>query len=109
MGWATLPSVMAHHIPYLEKILTHVRGSTTAVSLLTALLALLLTLRANSSLSRLQDGRALLRRLVLHCRTLSGLLRVYTLPHAPRTTMAVARHLALLGWSIKAFVRGESI
>jgi ion channel-forming bestrophin family protein len=106
--WATALSLLSRRLPIFNTVLTHVHGSTTAVSLLTAPLALLLTLRANSSLSRLQEGRALWGKLVLHCRTLSGLLRVYTLPHASRTTMAAARHLALLGWSVKAFVRGEA-
>ncbi|KAG7344515.1 bestrophin, RFP-TM, chloride channel [Nitzschia inconspicua] len=108
VAWAIVLSLLSKRMPLFNAMLDQVHGSTTAVSLLTAPLALLLTLRANFSLSRLQEARALLGRLVLHCRTLSGLLRVYTLPNAPRTTMAAARHLALLGWSVKAFARGES-
>ena len=107
--WATILSLMTSRIGTLNRFLTQVSGSTTAVSLLTAPLALLLTLRANSSLGRLQEARLLWGRLVLHSRTLSSLLNVYMLPHAPKETFAAARHLALLGWSVKAHVRGESI
>jgi len=106
--WGTTLSFLASKFAWMRSLLAQVNGATTAVSLLTAPLALLLTLRANSSLGRLQEARGLWGRLVLHCRTLSGLLRVYLLPYAPQTTITAARHLALLGWSLKAFVRGES-
>jgi predicted membrane chloride channel (bestrophin family) len=109
MIWATFLSLLSQQNPTINRMLVQVSGSTTAVSLLTAPLALLLTLRANNSLSRLGDARALWGKMVLHSRTLSGLLRVYTFQHAPIVTMAAARHMALLGWSVKAFVRGESI
>jgi putative membrane protein len=106
--WAMTLSLLSQRSLWMQQLLRQVSPASTAVSILTAPLALLLTLRANSSLSRINEARLLWGRLVLHVRTLSGLLRVYLLPHAPRTTIAAARLLTLVGWSVKAYVRGES-
>jgi putative membrane protein len=83
-------------------------GPAASASLLSAPLALLLSLRANASLGRLNEARILVGRLVLHARTLSDLMHVYLYPAAPAVTLLAARHLALMGWSLKAHVRGES-
>jgi putative membrane protein len=35
-------------------------------------------------------------------------MQIYLYPGAPAATLLAARHLALVGWSLKAYVRGES-
>jgi putative membrane protein len=75
---------------------------------LSAPLALLLTLRANASLGRLNEARQTWGKLILRGRNLAALLRVYVLPYHPSEAVLAARYLSVLGWSIKAYVRNES-
>ena len=75
---------------------------------LSAPLALLLTLRANASLGRLNEARLSWGRLILRGRNLAALLRVYVLPFHPAEAILAARYLSVLGWSMKAYVRNES-
>jgi hypothetical protein len=35
-------------------------------------------------------------------------MQIYLYPAGPAATLLAARHLALMGWSLKAHVRGES-
>ena len=67
-------------------------------------MALLLTLRANLSLLRLQEARRAWGALVLHAREAAGLSVTYLPDDA---SDAVCRHLSVLGWSLKATLRGE--
>ncbi|CAJ1961769.1 unnamed protein product [Cylindrotheca closterium] len=108
-AWATLVSVSPHYFKWSEQILASAGSVAAATSVLLAPLALLLTLRANCSLGRLLEARLLWGRMVLHTRTLASLMQVYLLPHAPKTTLAAARLLAILSWQLKAYVRGESV
>jgi len=89
--------------------LTQILSSATpaAISSLSAPLALLLTLRANQSMSRLLEARLAWGRLLLQTQGLANMARVYLWPVAPQATLLLARHLALLGWMLKARVRGE--
>ncbi len=75
------------------------------LSLVSSAIALLLTLRTNQSLGRLQEARVAWGRLVLHSRECSGLLARYM-----RKDEAVlcCKHLSLLGWCLKARLRDES-
>lgn len=84
------------------------KGASAAMAALGAPLALLLTLRANASLGRLNEARVLWGRLILRGRNLASLLRVYVWPLHPPTAIMAVRYLAVLGWSIKAFVRNET-
>jgi predicted membrane chloride channel (bestrophin family) len=83
-------------------------GPSAAISYLAAPLALLLTLRANASMSRIVEARLLWGRLVLHVRSLAGILSTYLLEDRPNAAVRAARHLVALGWMLKASVRGES-
>jgi len=84
------------------------KGAAAALGALTAPLALLLTLRANASLGRLNEARVLWGRLILRGRNLASVLKVYVMPIDPATAILAARYLSILGWSIKAMVRNES-
>lgn len=84
------------------------KGAAAALGSLSAPLALLLTLRANASLGRLNEARILWGRLILRGRNLASTLKVYVMPIDPETAILAARYLSVLGWSIKAMVRNES-
>ena len=84
------------------------KGAAAALGSLSAPLALLLTLRANASLGRLNEARILWGRLILRGRNLASTLKVYVMPIDPETAILAARYLSILGWSIKAMVRNES-
>eukprot|EP00957_Ditylum_brightwellii_P193528 14737430-Ditylum_brightwellii.AAC.1 len=53
-------------------------------------LALLLTLRANASLGRLNKARLLCGRLIFHGRNLASFLRVYVQPIQPKAAIMAA-------------------
>eukprot|EP00565_Helicotheca_tamesis_P000908 CAMPEP_0185737492 /NCGR_PEP_ID=MMETSP1171-20130828/30513_1 /TAXON_ID=374046 /ORGANISM="Helicotheca tamensis, Strain CCMP826" /LENGTH=280 /DNA_ID=CAMNT_0028408419 /DNA_START=445 /DNA_END=1287 /DNA_ORIENTATION=+ len=84
------------------------KGASSAMAALGAPLALLLTLRANASLGRLNEARLMIGRLILHGRNLASFLRAYVQPVNPQAAIMAARYLSVLGWSIKALVRYES-
>ena len=84
------------------------KGAAAALGSLSAPLALLLTLRANASLGRLNEARILWGRVILRGRNLASTLKVYVMPIDPETAILAARYLSILGWSIKAMVRNES-
>jgi putative membrane protein len=105
--WAAVVSLATKRYSRLFCLVEHC-GPAASASLLSAPLALLLSLRSNASLGRLNEARVLVGRLVLHARTLSDLMHIYLYPGAPAATLLAARHLALMGWSLKAYVRGES-
>jgi len=44
---------------------------------------------------------------VLHARGLSSILRTYLFPHNPEAAVLAVRHVATIGWLLKAQVRGE--
>jgi predicted membrane chloride channel (bestrophin family) len=83
-------------------------GIATATSALSVPLALLLTLRTSAALARLQEARQAWGKLVLAARTLTAQLRVYIFPHYPQAAAVLAaRHLAIYGWILKSYLRGE--
>jgi putative membrane protein len=112
-AWASLVSLMASMLSkstgqcYKSALQAH--GSSATFSLLAAPLALLLTLRANASVSRLFEGRLLFGSLVTHSRSLASVLKIHVFPHYPQAATLAARHLVLVGWILKASLRsGES-
>mmetsp|Transcript_45385 Transcript_45385/g.110386 ORF Transcript_45385/g.110386 Transcript_45385/m.110386 type:complete len:488 (-) Transcript_45385:88-1551(-) len=84
------------------------KGAASAISALGAPLALLLTLRANSSLGRLNEARILWGQMVLRGRNLASTLSVCVMPFDPTTAILALRYLSIFGWSVKAMVRNES-
>ena len=72
------------------------------MTLISSAVALLLTLRMNLSLLRLQESRLAWGRLVLHARETAGLAATYC---AAAPAEAICRHLAVLGWCLKASLR----
>ena len=72
------------------------------LTLISSAVALLLTLRMNLSLLRLQESRLAWQRLVLHSREPAGLAAPYG---AAAPAEAICRHLAVLGWCLKASLR----
>ena len=69
------------------------------LTLISSAVALLLTLRMNLSLLRLQESRLAWGRLVLHARETAGLAATYC---AAAPAEAICRHLSVLGWCLKA-------
>ena len=72
------------------------------LTLISSAVALLLTLRMNLSLLRLQESRLAWGRLVLHARETAGLAATYC---AAAPAEAICRHLSVLGWCLKASLR----
>lgn len=90
-------------------------AASTSISTLAAPLALLLTLRANASMARLLEARQAWGRLALNGRSLASLLHVYLMSPSSSNrqedhaaAVLVARYLSILGWILKATVRGET-
>ena len=74
---------------------------SAAVGTLTAPVSLLLTLRTNRALDRLQEARRAWGVLIKSTTTLAGLIASYVLPHDSTTALLLARYLALTGWAMK--------
>jgi len=83
------------------------KGASAALGPLSAPIALLLTLRTNAALGRLNEARLAWGRLVLYARTYTALLRSYILPYYPEAAILSARHVAIFGWLLKSAVREE--
>jgi len=109
-AWSILLSSVAkyYHLSAATGVLkTAVEWTSPTFSFLSAPLALLLTLRANASMARLLEARGAWGRLVLGTRTLSSVLKTYIFPMHPSGAVLSVRYLALLGWLLKAQLRGE--
>lgn len=108
MLWAGFVSWAANYFPRFGiAILSKKTGASAAASALSAPLALLLTLRANSSMSRLLEAREAWARMIVHSRNLANLIQIYLVPIAPQAGILAARHLSVLGWILKAKLRDE--
>jgi len=105
-AWSVLLSSLAK-IYHVGVRTTVVEWSSPTFSFLSAPLALLLTLRANASMARLLEARQAWGRLVLGTRTLSSILKTHIFPVHPNGAVLSVRYLALLGWLLKAQLRGE--
>ena len=108
VAWAGLVSALAHRLAIVGKWIPSA-GSSAVLSYLAAPLGLLLTLRTNQSMSRLLEARQAWGRLTLNTRSLASVAAVYLYPMNPRAAVLLVRHLAVLGWVLKAHVRGEGI
>jgi predicted membrane chloride channel (bestrophin family) len=78
----------------------------TPLSLLSTFVAALLTLRSNQGLDRLNQGRVAFGKVVLHTRDMAQLIAAFVYPHDPYLGLKCLRHVALVGWLLKHFLRG---
>lgn len=106
-AWAVLLSLTAKSNGILGTLIKFC-GPSSVLSSLSAPLALLLTLRTNASMSRLVEARLLWGRLIHHSRSLASLIKTHLFPLSPAGSILMARHISVLGWVLKAAVRGES-
>jgi len=79
----------------------------TPLSILSTLVAALLTLRTNTGLTRLLTGRSTWGRLLSLTRDTAQLLAAYVYPVDPQLGLLSARHLAIFGWLLKTRLRDE--
>ncbi len=107
--WSIVVTLLANYFQYrpIPTKIISAAGTSSTVSLLSAPLALLLTLRANASVARLLAARQAWGALVLHTRGLSSILANYIYPINPQAAILSVRYLAIIGWILKAQFRGE--
>jgi predicted membrane chloride channel (bestrophin family) len=80
----------------------------TPMSLVSTLVAALLTMRSNQGLSRLNDARKAFAQVVQHSRELGQLISVSVIPYDTQMGLLAARHNAAFCWSLNAHVQGTS-
>jgi len=71
-------------------------------------LALLLTLRTNRALDRLLDARKSIGQINRAGRSLTGSFIAHVAPTNGKLALLAARYLAIFGWALKGYLRGES-
>jgi len=106
--WSIVLSLLSSKYKQSWSRLLAATGSSQTFGFLSAPLVLLLTLRANASMGRLLEARALFGQVVLHARSLANIIKVYSFPTSPAASALAIRHLVLMGWILKASLRGES-
>lgn len=99
-------SIWAGICVFLRVIGFPVKMPFTPLLLMGQAIALLLTLRTNQSLSRLNEAREACSKAIAAAREVGSVLDSYLMPHNPRAAIHIARHIMLYGWLLKAFVRG---
>jgi putative membrane protein len=106
VAWSALASWMvAKKVPIICKLSLPM----LPLSLLSSFVAALISLRSNQGLSRLNEGRLAFGKVVLYTRDMAQLIAVYIYPKDPVLGIKLARHVALFGWLLKSFLRGETI
>ena len=105
-AWALFVSIIVRASPG-NMLVKATKGASAALGPLSAPIALLLTLRTNAALGRLNEARQAWGRLILYTRSYTALLRTYMLPLYPEAAILSARHLSIIGWLLKSTVRGE--
>lgn len=83
--------------------------SMTPLSLVSTFVAALLTLRSNQGLSRLNEGRLALGKVVLYTRDMAQLIASNVYPKDKVLGLKAARHVALFSWLLKGFLRGDEV
>lgn len=78
------------------------------LSLLSGFVAALTSLRTNQGLSRLGEGRIAFGKVVLHTRDMAQLIAASIYPKDKRLGLKLLRHVALYGWLLKNFLRGDT-
>ena len=78
----------------------------TPLSLVSTFVAALLTLRSNQGLERLNQGRIAFGKVVLYTRDMAQLIAAFVYPHDKELGLKCLRHVSLVGWLLKHFLRG---
>jgi putative membrane protein len=106
IAWSALVSWM-----YVKKvpIISKLSLPLLPLSLLSSFVAALISLRSNQGLDRLNQGRLAFGKVILYTRDMAQLIAVYIYPKDPVLGVKLARHVALFGWLLKNFLRGEAV
>jgi putative membrane protein len=106
VAWSALVSWM-----YVKKvpIISKLSLPLLPLSLLSSFVAALISLRSNQGLDRLNQGRLAFGKVILYTRDMAQLIAVYIYPKDPVLGVKLARHVALFGWLLKNFLRGEAV
>jgi len=89
--------------------LSNIKFPMTSLSLVSGFVGSLLALRSNQGLSRLMEARMTFGKLVLYTRDMSSLVSHFVYPKNPYLGLKLARHLAIFGWLLKNYVRGQKV
>lgn len=81
----------------------------TPLSLVSTFVAALLTLRSNQGLDRFNTGRNSFGQVVLYTRDMAQLIASNIYPRDKQLGLLLLRHIALFGWLLKNFLRGEKV
>ena len=103
-AWAALIVLVAQKLQTLDAF---IRSASFQTGSLNAPIALLLTLRTNRSLNRLNLVRGQFGTMIRAVTTLSNMAVSYVKEH--ETALLMGRYLALYGWSVKGVFRNEDI
>lgn len=103
--WSCLAIAMSTRDKYVAKL--HI--GLTPMSLVSAFVASLLTLRGNQGLSRLRDARQVIGQVCLQTREMAQLIAISIYPKDPELGLLAARHVTIFCWSLKAHLQGTSV
>lgn len=81
----------------------------TSLSLVSGFVASLLALRSNQGLSRLMEARMVFGKVVLYTRDMASICANFIYPHHPQIALLLARHLCVMSWVLKNFLRGKKV
>lgn len=105
-GWSLLVCwLFANEVGFLHKFSLPL----TPLSLVSTFVAALLTLRSNQGLDRFNMGRQAFGKVVLYTRDAASLIVSDIYPRNPYLGLKLLRHVALFGWLLRSFLRGEHI
>lgn len=106
VAWSAVAAVLcSKNVGLLGKIMLPL----TPLSLVSSFVAVLLTLRSNQGLDRLNQGRKAFGEVVLYTRDTAQLIAAFVFPKDPRLALKLLRHVAIFGWLLKGFLRGDAL
>jgi len=106
-SWSFAVSVFAREFTQVASFLKKSSLSSGALGTFLAPLALLLTVRTNSALARLNEARGAWGRAVLASRSLMSMCATHIMPLNRERALLIGRYLVCFGWSFKGMLRGE--
>jgi len=77
----------------------------TSLGIISSFVGFLLTMRSNMGLSRLDEGRKLWSKVVLHTREMAHLISAFIYPHDKQLALMLGRYVACYGWLLKSQLR----
>ena len=104
--WTLFSLWIENHLPIAGLIMKE--KSTiplTSLGIISSFVAFLLTMRSNMGLSRLDEGRKLWSKVVLHSREMAHLISAFIYPHDKQIALKLGRHVACFGWLLKSQLR----